>query len=284
VGIDASPAMVRLAAGPESLVLVGDATRLPLADDAVDLVVAYMCLHDIDDMPRAVAEVSRVLEPSGRLCLAIPHPVSSAGAFTQREPDAPFVISGSYLDPAPRRLVVERGGIRLTFHSEHRPIEAYTRALEEAGLLIQALREVRAPDELVALDPAGRRWQRIPMFLHLRAIKPTGGGCLSGLAFPGDGPHKRDDHVGGQQVDHAFRVGEPVGGLQVQGVEGDLVGVQLGGQGQGQLLAVAQQEVDRAVHAGHLLDLEVPQAGPGDGVGQLVPHATAWTAFLATLH
>ena len=173
VGIDASPAMVRLAAEQESLVLVGDATRLPLADGAVDLVVAYMCLHDIDDMPRAVAEVSRVLESSGRLCLAIPHPVSSAGAFTRREPDAPFVISGSYLDPAPRGMVVERGGIRLTFHSEHRPIGAYTRALEEAGLLIQALREVRAPDELVTLDPAGRRWQRIPMFLHLRAIKPA---------------------------------------------------------------------------------------------------------------
>jgi SAM-dependent methyltransferase len=165
VGIDASPTMVRLAAEQESRVLVGDAARLPLADGAVDLVVAYMCLHDIDEMPRAVAEVSRVLEPSGRLCLAIPHPVSSAGAFTRREPDAPFVISGSYLDPAPRRLVVERGGIRLTFHSEHRPLEAYMRALEAGGLLTEALREVRAP------DPADRQWQRIPMFLHLCAIK-----------------------------------------------------------------------------------------------------------------
>ena len=173
LGIDASPTMARLAAGQESPILVADAAWLPLADDAVDLVVADMCLHDIDDMPAAVAEVSRVLQPSGRLCLAIPHPVNSAGAFTQREPDAPFVISGSYLDLAPRRLVVERGGIRLTFHSEHRPIEAYMRALEAGGLLTEALREVRAPDEVAALDPAGRRWQRIPMFLHLRAIKPA---------------------------------------------------------------------------------------------------------------
>jgi SAM-dependent methyltransferase len=173
VGIDASPTMARLAAGQGSAVLLGDAGRLPLADGAVDLVVAYMCLHDIDDMPRAVAEASRVLGPSGRLCLAIPHPVSSAGAFTRREPDAPFVIPGSYLDPARRRLVVERGGITLTFHSEHRPIEAYTRALEASGLLTEALREARAPDEVAALDPAGRRWQRIPMFLHLRAVKPA---------------------------------------------------------------------------------------------------------------
>ena len=173
VGIDASATMVRLAAEHQSLVVVGDAARLPLADGAVDLVVAYMCLHDIDDMPAAVAEVSRVLKPSGRLCLAIPHPVNTAGAFAQREPDAPFVISGSYLDPAPLRLVVERDGIQLTFHSEHRPIEAYTRALEAGGLLTEAMREVRAPDEVAALDPAGRRWQRIPMFLHLRAIKPA---------------------------------------------------------------------------------------------------------------
>jgi SAM-dependent methyltransferase len=172
VGIDASPTMVRLAAGQDSQVLVGDAARLPLADEAVDLVVAYMCLHDIDDMPQAMAEASRVLQPSGRLCLAIPHPVNTAGAFAQREPDAPFVISGSYLDPAPLRLVVERGGIQLTFHSEHRPVEAYMRALEAGGLLTEALREVRAPDEVAGLDPAGRRWQRIPLFLHLRAIKP----------------------------------------------------------------------------------------------------------------
>jgi SAM-dependent methyltransferase len=173
VGIDASPAMARLTAGQHSPVLVGDAARLPLADEAVDLVVAYMCLHDIDDMPAAVAEASRVLEPSGRLCLAIPHPVSTAGAFTGREPGAPFLISGSYLDPAPLRWVTERGGIKMTFHSEHRPIEAYTRALEAAGLLTQALREVRAPEGSVASDPAARRWQRIPIFLHLRAVKPA---------------------------------------------------------------------------------------------------------------
>ncbi len=60
----------------------------------------------------------------------------------------------------------------MAFHSEHRPLEAYGRALETAGLMIEAIREPKAPDELVALDPAGRRWQRIPMFLHARAVKP----------------------------------------------------------------------------------------------------------------
>jgi hypothetical protein len=64
--------------------------------------------------------------------------------------------------------------LRLTFHSEHRPLEAYGRALEAAGLLIEAIREPRAPDSFVAGDSAQRRWQRIPLFLHIRAVKPRG--------------------------------------------------------------------------------------------------------------
>jgi hypothetical protein len=72
--------------------------------------------------------------------------------------------------------VAERGGIQLTFHSEHRPIEAYSRALEAAGLLTEAIRETRAPGAIVADNPGQRRWQRIPMFLHLRAVKPGGAG------------------------------------------------------------------------------------------------------------
>jgi len=62
--------------------------------------------------------------------------------------------------------------MQLTFHSEHRPIEAYNRALEAAGLLIEAIRETRAPDAVVAAKPGNRRWQRIPLFLHVRAVKP----------------------------------------------------------------------------------------------------------------
>ena len=86
--------------------------------------------------------------------------------------DAPFLISGSYLDTAPADWVADRDGIRLTFDSEHRPIEAYSRALEAAGLLIEAIRENPAPDAVVAAAPGKRRWQRIPLFLHLRAVKP----------------------------------------------------------------------------------------------------------------
>ena len=173
-GVDASPAMVRLAVShPAAAPAVqADAAALPFPDETFDLVVAYMSLHDMDRMPDAVAEAGRVLTRGGRLCAAIPHPIHSAGSFQARDATAPFVIDGSYLDQARADWVADRDGLQLTFHSEHRPIEAYSRALEAAGLLIEAIREVSAPDELVAAEPNKRRWQRIPLFLHLRAVRP----------------------------------------------------------------------------------------------------------------
>jgi SAM-dependent methyltransferase len=164
-GVDAAPTMVRLAVShevPEPAVLA-DAAALPFRDEAFGLVTAYMSLHDMDRMPEAVGEAARVLDHGGRLVMAIPHPVNSAGSFQGRDADAPFTITGSYLDPGPADTVIDRGVVQLTFHSEHRPLESYSRALEAAGLLIEAIREPKAPDG---------RWQRIPLSLQLRAVKP----------------------------------------------------------------------------------------------------------------
>jgi hypothetical protein len=84
---------------------------------------------------------------------------------------APFVISGSYLDAGPSDFTLERDGTRLTFHSEHRPLEAYSRALEDAGMRIEAIREVGDRGNLAVGDPGAQRWQRIPLSLQVRAVK-----------------------------------------------------------------------------------------------------------------
>ena len=172
VGIDASPTMVALARAADSSIPVclGDAAALPLADGCADLVVHFMSLQDIDDLPGAVAEAARVLVNGGRLCIAIVHPLNSAGRFVSEEPDSPFVIGGSYL--APRRTVehVERDGLEMTFHSEHRPIADYFDTLERSQFLVEALREHAVPDGCFS-RPRGKRWQRVPLFLHVRARK-----------------------------------------------------------------------------------------------------------------
>jgi SAM-dependent methyltransferase len=127
-----------------------------------DLVVAFMSLQDVDDMAGAVREVARILTPGGRLCLAIVHPLNSAGSFEGKDLDAPFVIRGSYLDRFDYVDDVERDGLTMRFHSRHRPFDDYSRALENASFVLEAVREVTDEDE-----PS--RWQRVPYFLHLRA-------------------------------------------------------------------------------------------------------------------
>ena len=173
VGIDASPTLVAAAhaLAPEMDIRVADAAALPLGDASVDLAIAFMSLHDIDAMAEAVREVARVLEPDGRFCFAIVHPINSAGRFEHRAADASFVIGGDYLQPFYRSDPVERDGLKMTFHSQHRPLEAYFRALEEAGLLVEALREPSVPDHAIVSNDS-RRWQRIPGFLHIRARHP----------------------------------------------------------------------------------------------------------------
>ena len=173
VGIDTSPSLVAAARklDPSMDIRLADATALPFEDASVDLAIAFMSLHDIDAMSAAVREVARVLETGGRFCLAIVHPINSAGRFQASAADASFVIKGDYLATFGYADAVERDGLSMTFHSEHRPIETYFRALEEAGLLVEALREPKVPDDAV-VSASGRRWQRVPLFLHLRARRP----------------------------------------------------------------------------------------------------------------
>ena len=173
VGIDASPSLVAAARerDPSLDIRLADAAALPLDDTSADLAIAFMSLHDIDAMPAAVREVARILEPGGRFCLAIVHPINSAGRFETSAADASFVIAADYLRPFSYSDPVERDGLSMTFHSQHRPIESYFLALEEAGLLVETLREPKLPEHAVQSQNS-RRWQRLPLFLHLRACRP----------------------------------------------------------------------------------------------------------------
>lgn len=174
VGVDASPTMLAAAreAAPEMELRIADAADLPFSDASFDLVVAFMSFQDVDDLTGAVRESARVLVPGGRLCLAIVHPVNSAGSFAQRTAASPFVIDGSYLDESITDETFERDGLAMRFVSRHRPLERYAYELAANGLLIELLREPKQPDGPFNSEHS-RRWRRIPLFLHLRAVKPA---------------------------------------------------------------------------------------------------------------
>jgi hypothetical protein len=73
------------------------------------------------------------------------------------------VITEAYLEQRRMEMRVERDRLDFTFDGWCLPLEAYARALEDAGLLIEAIRE--------PADADGGRWARVPMFLMWRALK-----------------------------------------------------------------------------------------------------------------
>ncbi len=146
--------------------MVADAAALPLPDAVADCVVAFMSLQDIDEMEVATAEAARVLSAGCHFVLAITHPLNTAGQFVANpeESSRPFVIEGSWFERKALADTCERDGFTMTFHTEHRPLQDYTNALADAGFVIERLREVGEPNP-------DDKWHRIPLFLHVRAVR-----------------------------------------------------------------------------------------------------------------
>jgi SAM-dependent methyltransferase len=134
--------------------LVADAAALPLPEAHADLAVAFISLMDVVDMPRALQEVARVMEPCGRLVLAVVHPINSGHELDREHPEDNLVLVPDYFDRPTYRDEIERRGLRMA-------------------------------------DPKHPRWSRYPLFLHVRSVlrpgsglAPPGSGDKSGTFHP----------------------------------------------------------------------------------------------------
>lgn len=105
-------------------------------------------------------------QPAGRFCKCVTHPFLDAGEWESPDADASFIVAGSYLGKREFEGTFERNGLQVTFRGWCYALADYARALEDAGFLIERLREPTHTLE----DP---RHDRIPLFLHLRAVKPA---------------------------------------------------------------------------------------------------------------
>jgi SAM-dependent methyltransferase len=150
---------------------IASGTDLPFGDARFDLVMAYNVLMDVEDVPAILKEIRRVLRPAGTLVISIVHPFSDRGRFAAMEVTAPFVIQDAYLGWKRFEGTEERNGLRMHFAGWSRPLEAYTTALEDAGLAITSLREP-VPDAGGGWNRL-QHWTRIPLFLWLKA-RPLG--------------------------------------------------------------------------------------------------------------
>jgi ubiquinone/menaquinone biosynthesis C-methylase UbiE len=97
--------------GHPATLIEGDAMKLPFPDGSFDTVVATFVLCGVPDERAAVAEMSRVLKPGGRLLLA-DHVVATAAPLRwgQRLLEAVTVRNGEYFT---RRPIDHVGGLGL---------------------------------------------------------------------------------------------------------------------------------------------------------------------------
>ena len=168
--IDSSQSLVRHARTEDrgAWYAVADSATLPFRDGHFDLAVAYNSLQVVSDMAATICEIARVLERDGRLCACIAHPVTDLGQFDSPGAGARFTLRSGYFDNVRVEETVENNGLTMTFRGWTYSLEDYSRAMEAAGLRIEAIREPKPADSSGRYD----RWLALPLFMFIRAMKP----------------------------------------------------------------------------------------------------------------
>ena len=134
-----------------------------------DLVVSRLALHYIADFAQTLALVYRTLESGGRLVFSVEHPVitSSDRGWTPGTPRQDWLVDDYFVSG--ERVTRWLGG---DVRKYHRTVEEYFGGLQQAGFVVERLRESRPRREQFADEQTYQRRQRIPLLLLLAARKP----------------------------------------------------------------------------------------------------------------
>lgn len=164
---DVSPEMVSLASqrlGERARFLTADLAQ-PLtfvADASVDVVVASLVLHYLEDWGAPLAEFHRILAPGGAVVFSTHHPALD---WQLHSPDDYFAITQV-------TETWQMGGQEFEVTFWRRPLTAMTAAITRAGFVIDRLLE---PDPLPELRQRDRQdYDRLmsrPAFLFFRLIR-----------------------------------------------------------------------------------------------------------------
>jgi SAM-dependent methyltransferase len=149
------------------------AAELPFADGTFDAVVACLVFEHIRDVDEAIAEVARVLQPGGRFCFFLNHPLlqtPNSGWIDDQVLDPPeqYWRIGPYLIEDETIEEVEKG-VFIPFI--HRPLSRYINALADNGLLLQHMEEPAPPAGFLARADEYDAASTIPRLLYLRTRK-----------------------------------------------------------------------------------------------------------------
>jgi SAM-dependent methyltransferase len=176
LGVDGSANMVAAArqtlAGTLGRVEQAELETWPAPPEVFDLVCSRLTLHYLPDLAPVFARARQVLVPGGRFVYSTEHPVLTA---CQRDGRDAVVADEWVVDD------YFRNGPRVTrwLGSEvlkyHRTVEDHFMLLQQAGFVVEQLRESR-PERRHFSDPVYfERRMRYPMFIFFAARKPMDG-------------------------------------------------------------------------------------------------------------
>ena len=175
LGIDPTQLHIDLAnerAGGPTYML-GNATKLPVADASQDAVVACLVFEHIDEVDTAIAEVSRVLKPGGQFSFFLNHPLlQTPGSgwiddFILDPPEQYWRI-GAYLVETETVEEVEKD---VFIRFIHRPLSRYVNALLANGLSLERMLEPAPPQGFLDRAPEYALAHTVPRLLYLRSVK-----------------------------------------------------------------------------------------------------------------
>lgn len=149
------------------------AAQLPFAPASFDAVVACLVFEHIADVDAAIAEVARVLQPSGRFCFFLNHPLlqtPNSGWIDDQILDPPeqYWRIGEYLV---ENEMLEEVDKNVFIPFIHRPLSRYVNALAANGLVVERMEEPAPPPGFLAKAAEYSAAATIPRLLYLRTRK-----------------------------------------------------------------------------------------------------------------
>lgn len=169
VGIEGSRNMVEAAtnnlAGCNGTVVHTRLEDFAYPRDFYDLVLSRLAIHYLQDIERVFRFIYQSLKPNGRFVFSVEHPVITStlqpsGIRTN------WVVDNYFIEGYREQQWL--GG---TVHKYHRTVEDYFRAMQEAGFIVEQLRESSPVREHFINEETYERRRRIPLFLFLAGRK-----------------------------------------------------------------------------------------------------------------
>lgn len=167
LALDREPSLVRHARAR-----LGDRARVEVADleeplvmvptNGVDLVVASLVLHYVEDWQPLLSELHRCLKPAGELVFSVHHPITGWNRSDRTDYHRTELIREEW----------EWEGQRVVAEMFRRPISDIFGSLREAGFLVDVVDEP-LPEELPTwTEPAMQTaLTTTPVFLFVRAVR-----------------------------------------------------------------------------------------------------------------